>query len=71
MGKKRVLFVCVHNSARFQRCPVFPSSAKRLHWSFEDQAGFKGTWEEKLEKTRQVRDKIKQKIEDWLKEQTN
>ena len=52
------------------RCPTFPGTAvtKSIDWSFADPASFQGSWEEKLEKTRQVRDKIKQQIEQWLKQ---
>ncbi len=49
-----------------QTCPVFPGGGQKLHWGFDDPASFQGTWEEKIEKTQQVRDKIKQKIEDFL-----
>lgn len=60
-----VITVC--DSASDGRCPFFPGNAKRLHWEFEDPAAFTGTPEEKLEKTREVRDMIKRKIEDWIK----
>lgn len=62
-----VITVCEESQA--QECPVFPgtTATKRIHWSFDDPAGFQGTWDEKLEKTRQVRDKIKQQIEQWLR----
>jgi protein-tyrosine-phosphatase len=39
-------------------CPIFPGPAKRLHWPFADPSSFTGTWEEKLEQTRKVRDEI-------------
>jgi arsenate reductase len=61
-----VITVCDETSA--EQCPFFPGITTRLHWSFEDPSGFTGTDEEKLEKTRQVREAIKQKIEAWLKE---
>jgi len=60
-----VITVC--DSASDERCPFFPGNTKRLHWEFEDPAAFAGTYEEKLEKTREVRDMIKRKIEDWIK----
>ncbi len=52
-----VITVCDHATA--QACPVFPGIAKRLHWSFEDPSSFIGTHQEKLFKTREVRDQIK------------
>lgn len=61
-----VITVCDETSA--ERCPVFPGIVKRLHWSFEDPSAFKGSHEERLERTRRVRDKIKAMIKDWLNE---
>lgn len=61
-----VITVCDETSA--EQCPFFPGITSRLHWSFADPSGFTGTQEEKLEKTRQVREAIREKIESWLKE---
>jgi arsenate reductase len=58
-----VITVCDETSA--QRCPVFPGVATRLHWSFPDPSSFQGTHDEKLERTRIIRDMIKAKIEEW------
>lgn len=52
-----------------QRCPIFPGFATNLHWSFEDPASFTGSDEERLHKTRRVRDEIKKRIEDFVQEQ--
>ena len=59
-----VITVCDETSA--ERCPIFPGPAERLHWGFTDPSKFEGTWEEKIVKTRVVRDEIKEKIEGWL-----
>ncbi len=59
-----VITVCDETSA--ERCPIFPGVAQRLHWGFTDPSKFEGTWEEKVVKTRAVREEIKQKIEGWL-----
>lgn len=61
-----VITVCDQTSA--EQCPFFPGITTRLHWSFADPSGFTGTHEEKLEKTRQVREAIREKIAAWLKE---
>ena len=58
-----VITVCDETSA--ERCPVFPGITRRLHWSFADPSSFHGTYEERLEKTREVRDEIKSKVEQW------
>ena len=61
-----VVTVCDESSS--ERCPVFPGIAKRLHWSFEDPSSFQGSWEEKMAKTRVVRDQIKAKVSTWIQE---
>jgi arsenate reductase len=58
-----VITVCDETSA--ERCPVFPGRTERLHWGFPDPSGFSGTTEEKLTKTREVRDMIRAKVEAW------
>jgi arsenate reductase len=53
-----------------KNCPtVWPGVNTRMHWSFEDPAVFQGTDEQKLEKFRQIRDLIDEKIRHWLAEQ--
>jgi arsenate reductase len=61
-----VITVCDEASA--ERCPIFPGVTKRLHWGFPDPSGFEGTHEEKLARTRQVRDTIKARVETWCQE---
>lgn len=58
-----VVTVCHESDAA--GCPIFPGPAMRLHWPFEDPSSFTGTWEEKLARTRLVRDAIKATIEEW------
>lgn len=58
-----VITVCDETSA--ERCPVFSGGTKRLHWGFPDPSSFPGTREEKLEHTREVRDAVKAKVEEW------
>ena len=61
-----VITVCDEASA--ERCPVFPAGARRLHWSFPDPGALDGTWDERLEQTRQIRDQIRDKIQAWCSE---
>jgi arsenate reductase (thioredoxin) len=65
-GKQYDYVVTVCDESQSGACPMFPGKGERLHWGFDDPSGFQGTWEEKLEKTRRVRDAIKQKIGEWL-----
>ena len=60
-----VITVC--DESQSERCPIFPGVTKKLHWGFADPSAFTGSWDEKLEKTRTVRDQIEAKIKDWLK----
>lgn len=53
VSRRRVLFLCTHNSARSQ-------------WSFEDPSRGTGTEEERLATFRKVRDQIETRIADWL-----
>jgi arsenate reductase len=61
-----VITVCDEASA--ERCPIFPGGGTRLHWSFPDPSKFQGTAGEKLAQTREVRDAIRQQIENWCAE---
>jgi arsenate reductase (thioredoxin) len=62
-----VITVC--DAASAEMCPLFPGLlTAQIHWSFADPSSFTGTHEEKLAQTRAVRDAIKAKIEEWLKE---
>ena len=61
-----VLTVCDESEA--EGCPIFPGVTKCLHWSFPDPSKFSGLPEEKLEQTRQVRDKIDNQIRQFCAE---
>jgi arsenate reductase len=64
-GRKFDFVITVCDEASAERCPVFPGRASRLHWGFPDPSGFQGTHEEKLARTREVRDAIKAKVASW------
>jgi arsenate reductase len=59
--------ITVCNRAK-ESCPNHPSLGTRFDWPFEDPAEFEGSENEKPAKFRQVRDEIKAKILEWLKE---
>jgi arsenate reductase len=61
-----VVTVCDETSA--EKCPIFPGVAKRFHWSFEDPSSVSGTEEEKIRRTRKIRDEIRSKITRWIAE---
>jgi arsenate reductase (thioredoxin) len=62
-----VVTVCDESSA--ERCPIFPGTATRLHWSFPDPAALTGTDQERLDATRRIRDQIRERIQQWCDEQ--
>lgn len=63
---KYVIAVCDEAA---QTCPIFPGFATTLHWSFEDPSAFTGTYEEKLKRTRQLRDDIRTRVEEFVEEE--
>jgi len=66
-GRKYDVVVKVCDQANGQRCPIFPSARISLAWSFPDPSDFSGTEEQKLEQTREVRDQIRTRIEEFIR----
>jgi arsenate reductase len=60
-----VITVC--DNAR-QSCPVFPGSARYLHWSIDDPAMAQGSDEERKAVFRRVRDTLGTRIHSFAKE---
>ena len=61
-----VITVCAESEAA--GCPIFPGVTTRLHWSFPDPSQLTGSYEERLEGTRKIRDQIGDRIEAWCNE---
>jgi glycerol uptake facilitator-like aquaporin/protein-tyrosine-phosphatase len=61
-----VITVCDEASA--ERCPIVPGSGRRLHWNFADPSVLEGSWDDRLAKTRRIRDEIQARIEAWCAE---
>jgi arsenate reductase len=59
-----VIAVCDKQSA--EKCPIFPRLTTRLHWPFQDPSKVTGTYEQKLQKVREIRDEIASKVQVWL-----
>ena len=51
-----------------ERCPYFPSTAKKFHHNFPDPAKASGTDEQIMQKFREVRGMIKQYSKDFVAE---
>jgi arsenate reductase len=60
-----VITVCDHAN---EVCPVFPSSAKKVHHNFSDPGKATGTEEEILSEFRNVRDQIKNWCDTFYRE---
>lgn len=61
-----IVTVCDHAK---ERCPVFPSKAKKIHHNFIDPAKAQGNEEEILNVFRQVRDEIRDFSKNLLSQQ--
>ena len=67
-GRMYQYVVTVCDESKAESCPIFPGIVRaRMHWSFQDPSSFEGSHEERLAKTRVVRDQIKAKIEEFIK----
>lgn len=59
-----VITVCSREAE--EKCPIFPGPAVRMNWPFTDPSAFTGSDEEVLSRTREVREEIKQKIDEFV-----
>jgi arsenate reductase len=60
---KYVITVCSESES--EGCPIFAGITTRLHWPFPDPSRLTGTDEAKRREAREIRDEIRQKIEEW------
>ncbi len=60
-----VITVC--DNAR-EHCPIFPSEAKQIHWSFDDPAAAEGDEAARLAVFRRVRDEISERLKAFVME---
>ncbi|NLO07956.1 MAG: arsenate reductase ArsC [candidate division WS1 bacterium] len=56
------LVITVCDSAK-QSCPMFLNARENVHWSLEDPAEAEGTEEERMTFFRQIRDRIRERVE--------
>jgi arsenate reductase len=59
-----VITVCDESTAQY--CPMFPGVNKKIHWNFEDPSLFTGTHEEIMNKIRNLRDRLRAKIQEFM-----
>jgi arsenate reductase (thioredoxin) len=60
--------ITVCSESESQGCPIFAGVTKRLHWPFDDPSQFTGSHAERLAKTRELREKIRAKIDEFCEE---
>lgn len=60
-----VIKVC--DQAHGQRCPVFPSALATLNWNFTDPANLTGNVTEIRRQVDEIRDEIKNRIEEFIR----
>lgn len=53
------------DEAMFEKCPVFPAPVQRINWSIPKPAKSGGSREEQLQQMREVRDLIREQVEEW------
>jgi len=69
LGKVKVRYAIAVCEKAQPSCPrVFPFAGQMLYWPFEDPAACQGNQRERLEKFREVRDAIAERIDLWLSE---
>jgi arsenate reductase len=51
-----------------ERCPIFPGPGRRMSWTFADPGKFQGSHEERSAMTRKVRDEVKARVQDFVRE---
>jgi arsenate reductase len=68
LGEKHFGIIITLCSEAEELCPTLPGVSTRLRWDIEDPTAFEGAKEEKLEKFREARDRIEEKIKEWLKD---
>ena len=67
LGKLSVRYAIVVCEQAEKACPkIWPFTKQRLFWPFENPAAFDGPESERLEKFREVRDLIGERIRQWL-----
>ncbi len=65
-GKTYDYVITVCSKEAEERCPLYPGVKERLHWPFSDPSSLDGTNEEKLNRTREIRDEIKETVKQFV-----
>lgn len=71
LGKKHFGILITVCARAEEECPIFPDVSTRLYWPFDDPRAAEGSEEEILNKFREVRDQIEEKIKNFVEEKDN
>lgn len=70
LGKVHFAYVITVCGDAEENCPtVFLNMGKHEHWHFNDPAKFEGSDDERLQRVREVREQIDQRVLQWIAEQ--
>lgn len=68
-GKISCSYVIIVCEKAEKNCPsTFPGAINRIFWPFEDPSEFAGEESDKLNKFREIRDLIKERVSRWMTE---
>ena len=70
-GKSYDYVVTVCDEGNAARCPVFPGRHKKIHWNLEDPSAAMGNESEKLAIAIKVRDKVKDAVMNFIRQEGN
>jgi arsenate reductase (thioredoxin) len=59
-----VILTCERETIK--ECPSFPGITQKINWSFGNTSRLAADYEERLEKTKQARDEIRAKVQDFV-----
>lgn len=65
-GRKYHYVIKVCDASNSEKCPIFPDIIDTLHWNLKDPSAFNGSFSERLDKTRAVRDEIRKRIIEFI-----
>lgn len=67
-GRRYDFVVKVCDQINGERCPIFPGAKATLNWNLEDPSSLDGSDEAKLNRTREIRDQIKDRVKRLIEE---
>ena len=66
-GRRYDYVITVCDEASASRCPIFPGLHTKIHWGFDDPSSFSGEEQERLARTRTVRDTIRAAVKEFVR----